>query len=121
MTIDSKEVNFQELLHAELEDDPRLINPLTYEEYDASPPIIKKLVSREDLNRGIVIINNWIITQDDGSPPSLPEDTAVKILGECFNASQVKRIFLSLCSLQRMMICRKSSAGGKSIMHYMIL
>jgi len=104
-----------------LEDDPRLINPLTVKEYEASPPIIKKLVSRDDLNRGIVTINNWLISQEGEMPLSLPEKIAVDIFGETFNASQVKRIFLSLCSVQRMMINRKTSTSGESEMHYVII
>lgn len=105
-----------------LEDDSKLITPLTPEEFDASPPIIKKLVTREDINRGIVLINNWLVTLEGDSPPSLPEDSALEILGEAFNASQVKRIFLSLCSLQRIMISRKTNGTtGESVMHYVIL
>ena len=100
-----------------LEDDPRLIHPLTIEEYDAAPPIIKKLVSHDDLNRGIATINLWLISHEGEMPSSLPEKIAVEIFGETFSSSQVKRIFLSLCSLQRMMINRSKN----SEMHYVIL
>ena len=104
-----------------LGDDSKLMSPLTAEEFDASPPIIKKLVTRDDINRGIVLINNWLVSLDINSSPSVPENVALEILGETFNASQVKRIFLSLCSLQRMMISRKTSKSGESVMHYVVL
>ena len=67
------------------------------------------------------MINNWLISLDINSSPSVPENVALEILGETFNASQVKRIFLSLCSLQRMMISRKTSKSGESVMHYVVL
>lgn len=101
-----------------LEDDSKLITLLSPEEFDVSPPIIKKLVTREDINRGIVLINNWLVTSDDDC---IPEDTALEILNSDFNASQVKRIFLSLCSLQRMMISRRTNPEGRSVMHYVVL
>lgn len=105
-----------------LEDDSRLINPVNADEYELSPPIIKKLVSRDDLNQGIVLINNWLISHKDEMPSAVPESITLDILGKKFNSSQVKRICLSLCSLQRMMITRKTHHGsGESVMHYVLL
>lgn len=103
-----------------LEVDPRLIVHVTADEYDGAPQIIKKLVSREDLNQGISMINNWLVSKDN-EVTSLPESVALDILGEKFHISQVKRICLSLCSLQRMMISRRSHASGESVMHYVFL
>lgn len=118
---DSLNKSHSQISEFNLDVDPRLIENVAADEYDSAPPIIKKLVSREDLNQGIFIINNWLVSHDDVVPTSLPESVALDILGKSFDASQVKRICLSLCSLQRMMICRKSLVSGESVMHYVIL
>lgn len=101
--------------------DLRLVDHVAADEYEDAPPIIKKLVSREHLNQGIMIINNWLVSHDNDIPSYLPDSIALDILGKTFDISQVKRICLSLCSLQRMMICRKNLSSGESVMHYVFL
>lgn len=103
------------------EDDDRLINPVSLQEYESAAPIIRKLISCDDLNRGIIALNNWLISQGDDVPSSFAESTAVDILGKTFEKKQVKRIFPCLCSLHRMMIIRKKNGSNdKSEMHYVI-
>jgi hypothetical protein len=104
-----------------LKADLSLVDHVAADEYEDAPPIIKKLVSREHLNQGIMIINNWLVSHNNDIPSYLPDSIALDILGKTFDISQVKRICLSLCSLQRMMICRKNLSSGESAMHYVFL
>lgn len=83
-------------------------------EFDAAPRIVKMQVTLEEVNKAVVLINDWWKNQcNSQSKVSITEGEASSVLGKDFSPRKCKSILCALCHWKKMTIKIESNGTDR--------